>query len=138
MKSDTNDVSYKLVAIGGSKGQTVSQVAAVIKSFENFGVFRHLSKGCGSQVHRLIIVDAVRALADLEAHEVAEYIGKSHFGAGNTSAWSKWLEANLQWQIVDDDGKPEVGENGNPLPYLTFKQRFGDSDISTVELDRII
>lgn len=120
----------KLIPIGLHEKSTAAEKRAyakaqkIISSYEAGRAFRHLASGAGKEVHCRIIAEIASGLfaTGKTIEEVSTILGSLEVQAGNTSAWSKWLDNVLQWQ----------GDDGKKLPFL---RKAPEAPASTDESD---
>ena len=120
----------KLIPISLPEKASAAETRAYAKaqkicaSFAAGRAFRHLSAGAGKEVHCRIISEIASGLfaGGKTIDEVATILGSLEIQAGNTSAWSKWLDNVLQWQA----------EDGKKLPFL---KKAPEAPASTDESD---
>lgn len=104
----------KLVPIALGSESTAAEIRRfklaqqVCASASSGKAFRHLLRGANKETHILIISDIAAALlsAGREVGDLPAVLAAPHVQAGNTSAWSKWLDDAVQWELDDGARKP--------------------------------
>ena len=122
----------KLVPIGlpseATEADKVRHARAqyVCTSAAKGGVFSPVLNGNGKSAHVSVISNIACALllgVGKSKQDLIAFLAEPHVSAGNTSAWSKWLQDSVQWELpAGPDGKPS---------YVSYEKGLGKTQPAT-------
>jgi hypothetical protein len=135
-------MNYTLIPILGGGKVSMGHAANILENYNKGLSMRHLDGGFSKEIHAKILVEQATKLvkAGRTESEMIIELSSPVWSIGNTAAWNKLINENLQWEIpdLDKDGNQKVDKDGNPLTKkIQFRARFKDTAPSGAHISMI-